>query len=194
MVYLRGCSFRGCSCLNCTRFPLRGCSCPNCTRFPLRGCSCLNCTNQATRKYPRGVQLSPLGFAACQSKNCTRLLKYRYVGAVETTAPPEGECSYAGGRLHRHPRHLPLAGEVPRHRPALSVAHAPREGLHLPRAPIAARGLHRHCRQPLGQWGRDRGRIHLCLLAAAQVADARGQLSSATARRWHRGAERGFSV
>ena len=33
MVYLRGCCFRGCSCLNCTRFPLRGCSCPNCTRL-----------------------------------------------------------------------------------------------------------------------------------------------------------------
>gem|GEM_PF-2222201 len=30
--------------------------------------------------YYQGVQLSPLGFAACQSKNCTN---------KETTAPPK---------------------------------------------------------------------------------------------------------
>ena len=58
-----------------------------------RGCSCLSCTNQANRQSIAAVsawlchlpeqelrqpsqqnnlfQLSPLGFAACQSKNCT---------------------------------------------------------------------------------------------------------------------------
>ena len=33
----------------------------------------------------KGVHLSPLGFAACQSKKCTVSL----VGAAETAAPPE---------------------------------------------------------------------------------------------------------
>ena len=72
------------------------------------------------RRCYQGVQLSPLGFAACQSKNCTNLTNSlttllvqlslrgcsclnctnlfegtrgctcRLVGAVETTAPPEG--------------------------------------------------------------------------------------------------------
>ena len=48
-----------------------------------RGCSCLSCTNQAnwqsiaavstapTKQTGNLLQLSPLGFAACQSKNCT---------------------------------------------------------------------------------------------------------------------------
>ena len=48
-----------------------------------RGCSCLSCTNQANRQSIAAVsaaptkqtgnllQLSSLGFAACQSKNCT---------------------------------------------------------------------------------------------------------------------------
>ena len=40
--------------------------------------------------YYQGVQLSPLGFAACQSKNCTNKTKGTYcsVGALETSAPP----------------------------------------------------------------------------------------------------------
>ena len=46
----------------------------------------------------KGVQLSPLGFAACQSKNCTNkaicepLLgwcTFCLIGALETSAPPE---------------------------------------------------------------------------------------------------------
>ena len=48
-----------------------------------RGCSCLSCTNQAngqsiaavstapTKQTGNLLQLSQLGFAACQSKNCT---------------------------------------------------------------------------------------------------------------------------
>ena len=48
-----------------------------------RGCSCLSCTNQAnwqsiaavstapTKQTGNLLQLAPLGFAACQSKNCT---------------------------------------------------------------------------------------------------------------------------
>ena len=40
-----------------------------------RGCSCLSCTNRAVGYCLvgalQGVQLSQLGFAACQSKNCT---------------------------------------------------------------------------------------------------------------------------
>ena len=35
-----------------------------------RGCTCLKCTNKATI-HTKGVHLSPLGFAACQSKKCT---------------------------------------------------------------------------------------------------------------------------
>ena len=34
--------------------------------------------------YYQGVQLSPLGFAACQSKNCTN---------KETTAPTKNKCT-----------------------------------------------------------------------------------------------------
>ena len=38
-----------------------------------------------------GGQLSPLGFAACQSKNCTNNVECTIIliGAVETTAPPK---------------------------------------------------------------------------------------------------------
>ena len=55
-----------------------------------------SCTNKQSAL--KGVQLSPLGFAACQSKNCTNkaicepLLgwcTFCLVGALETSAPPE---------------------------------------------------------------------------------------------------------
>ena len=59
--------------------------------MPLRGCTC----------HSQGVHLSPLGFAACQSKKCTNQVECAIlvqlqlcwctscsVGAVETTAPP----------------------------------------------------------------------------------------------------------
>ena len=67
-----------------------------------RGCSCLSCTNQANRQPIAAVsawlchlpeqelrqpsqqnnlfQLSPLGFAACQSKNCTNQANDTNVG------------------------------------------------------------------------------------------------------------------
>ena len=51
-----------------------------------------------SQRFLQGVQLSPLGFAACQSKKCTiqarttptkqELHQYSSVGALETSAPP----------------------------------------------------------------------------------------------------------
>ncbi|EHJ37819.1 hypothetical protein HMPREF0673_02311 [Leyella stercorea DSM 18206] len=37
------------------------------------------------------MQLSPLGFVACQSKNCTNKIEctIMLIGALETSAPPE---------------------------------------------------------------------------------------------------------
>jgi hypothetical protein len=38
----------------------------------------------------QGVHLSPLGFAACQSKKCTNRTEcFYFVGALETSAPPK---------------------------------------------------------------------------------------------------------
>ena len=54
------------------------------------GCSCLSCTNQAYKAIFKGVQLSPLGFAACQSKNCTNQA-YKAIF--------KGECSYLHSAL-----------------------------------------------------------------------------------------------
>ena len=57
-----------------------------------RGCSCLSCTNQAnwqsiaavptapTKPTGNLFQLSPLGFAACQSKNCANQANDTNVG------------------------------------------------------------------------------------------------------------------
>ena len=74
--------------------------------------------------YLKGVQLSPLGFAACQSKKCTNRVAWLsfarlvylllgwctscLVGALETSAPPE----VTSAQIHRFrppPDQIPVA-------------------------------------------------------------------------------------
>ena len=95
-------SARGCSCLSCTNRTSGEEAPTECTEFTEADCGEEPPTDDtdahrlggygipAIPTLPtQGVQLSPLGFAACQSKSCTNKTKGTYcsVGTLETSAP-----------------------------------------------------------------------------------------------------------